>query len=60
MVPLEYPCQEKEVDLFTDASMDFWGAVATQIPKEDIGKVLTEQRHEPLALLTSKFFGSSA
>ena len=39
--------------------MDFWGVVAAQIPIEDIGKVLTKQRHEPLAFLSGKFVGSS-
>ncbi|KAH9088946.1 hypothetical protein LEN26_019336 [Aphanomyces euteiches] len=48
-----------EVCVFTDASDKFWGAVATQIPSEDLSLPLEDQRHEPLAFLSGTFTGAS-
>ena len=59
MVPMAHPKADRQVCLFTDASLDFWGAVATQVPMEDVGKPLHEQTHEPLAFLSGKFVGAA-
>ena len=58
MVPLKHPDPTKEVCWFTDASLDHWGAVVTQVPTADIGEPLDEQQHEPLAFLSGKFVGA--
>ena len=47
--------RNKEMCLFTDASEDHWGAILTQVPKEDLDKDFEEQRHEPLAFLSGSF-----
>ena len=60
MVPLAHPRADMEICVYTDASNDFWGAVATQIPKDDVGKPADEQRHEPLAFLSGTFKGASS
>ena len=60
MVPLAHPRADTKVCLFTDASLDHWGAVATQVPLDDIGKDLADQQHEPLAFLSGKFVGAAS
>ena len=55
---LAFPDPQKEFCLYTDASEHSWGAVLTQMPREDIGKKLEEQRHEPLFFLGSQFKAS--
>ena len=60
MVPLVHPDQEQDVCLFTDASLDYWGAVATQVPPEDKDKPVEERRHSPLAFLSGKFVSAAA
>ncbi|KAH9109965.1 hypothetical protein AeMF1_015085 [Aphanomyces euteiches] len=47
------------VCLYTDASEGYWGALATQVPHEDLAKPVGEQRHEPLAFLSGAFRGAS-
>ncbi|KAH9114827.1 hypothetical protein LEN26_013016 [Aphanomyces euteiches] len=59
VVPLSHPRSDMEVCVFTDASDKFWGAVATQIPSEDLSLPLEDQRHEPLAFLSGRFTGAS-
>jgi hypothetical protein len=49
---------KKRICVFTDASDLFWGAIVTQIPPEDLTLPLSEQRHEPLAFLSSAFKGA--
>ncbi|KAH9092351.1 hypothetical protein LEN26_018494 [Aphanomyces euteiches] len=58
VVTLAHPDPDKAVCLFTDASNDFWGAVVTQIPTDDEGVDLVNQRHEPLAFLSGSFKGA--
>ncbi|GMF60954.1 unnamed protein product [Phytophthora fragariaefolia] len=55
ITPLAHPRADWDVCLFTDASAEYWGAVATQIPPGDLEKPRGEQRHEPLAFLSGKF-----
>ncbi|KAH9135325.1 hypothetical protein AeRB84_019220, partial [Aphanomyces euteiches] len=59
VVPLSHPRSDMELCVFTDASDKFWGAVATQIPSEDLSLPLEDQRHEPLAFLSGTFTGAS-
>ncbi|KAH9109321.1 hypothetical protein AeMF1_015598 [Aphanomyces euteiches] len=59
MVPLAHPDPDKMVCLYTDASDGFWGAIATQVPLDDLELVASEQRHEPLAFLSGAFRGAS-
>ena len=57
-VTLAHPDPKAEVCVFTDASEEYWGAIVTQIPKEDLKKPLENQRHQVLALLSQRFKGS--
>ena len=50
-----FPDPEKHVCQFTDASMHYWSIMITQIPMEDIGLPISQQRHEPLAFKSGKF-----
>ena len=50
-----YPDPAKHICQFSDASMYYWCAMITQIPMEDIGLPLEEQRHEMLAFKSGKF-----
>jgi hypothetical protein len=45
--------------LHTDASQEFYGAVLTQMPVEDLESHTDEQRHEPLAFISGRFVRSS-
>ncbi|ETW05445.1 hypothetical protein H310_03210 [Aphanomyces invadans] len=49
-----------EVCVFMDASDQVWGAVATQIPPDDLSLPLEEQHHQPLAFLSGNFSSASA
>ncbi|KAE8999859.1 hypothetical protein PR001_g18944 [Phytophthora rubi] len=60
ITPLAHPRADWDVCLFTDASAEYWGAVATQIPPGDLEKPRGEQRHEPLAFLSGKFVGAAS
>jgi hypothetical protein len=60
MVPLSHALPENDVCLFTDASLDHWGAIVTQVQPEDSKKAIADQRHQPLAFLSEKFTGASA
>jgi len=51
-VPLARPTEDKMVCLYTDASSGHWGAVATQVPLEDLDL--------PLAFLSGAFRGASS
>jgi hypothetical protein len=55
---LSHPSYEKRVCLYTDASQEFWSAIATQVPPGDLDLPLDEQRHEPLAFLSGSFTGA--
>ena len=55
---MAHPDPEKMTCVFTDASEDFWGAIVTQIPKEDVAKPIDEQAHELLAFVSHCFKGS--
>ena len=57
-VCISYPSEDQQVLLFTDASDEYWAAVITQIPLEDVSKAVAEQRHEPLLFLSGRFSGS--
>jgi RNase H-like domain found in reverse transcriptase len=55
---LAHPSTGKRVCLYTDASQDFWSAIATQIPSADLDLPMGEQRHETLAFLSGSFTGA--
>ncbi|OWZ15124.1 hypothetical protein PHMEG_00011293 [Phytophthora megakarya] len=55
MVPLAHPDPNMTVCLYTDASLDFWGAVCTQIPEEELALPIGEQHHRPVAFLRGRF-----
>jgi RNase H-like domain found in reverse transcriptase len=55
---LAHPASDKRVCLYTDASQDFWSAIATQVPPSDLDLPLADQRHEPLAFLSGSFTGA--
>jgi hypothetical protein len=58
-VVLAHPSDEKRLCLYTDASDQFWSAVVTQVPPEDLDLPAADQRHEPLAFLSGRFTGAS-
>jgi hypothetical protein len=55
---LAHPSTGKRVCLYTDASQDFWSAIATQVPPSDLDLPSDGQRHEPLAFLSGSFTGA--
>jgi hypothetical protein len=55
---LAHPSTDKRVCLYTDASQDFWSAIATQVPPSDLDLPSDGQRHEPLAFLSGSFTGA--
>ncbi|POM57665.1 Hypothetical protein PHPALM_37794 [Phytophthora palmivora] len=60
MVPLAHPSPTAEVCLYTDASQDSWGAVATQLEPGEVQLPLEQQHHRPLAFLSGRFVGASS
>jgi hypothetical protein len=60
MVPLAHPSPNAEVCLYTDASQDSWGAVATQLKPGEAQLPLEQQNHRPLAFLSGRFVGASS
>ena len=44
-----------EMCLFTDASDLHWGAILTQVPKDQLKLAFNEQHHEPLEFLSESF-----
>lgn len=60
MVTLAHPKADWEVCLFADASQTHFGSVVTQIPPEDVGLPLDQQRHQPLAFMSGSFTGAMA
>lgn len=58
MVTLAYPDENKEMCLFTDASVEGWAAVLTQVEKTELDKPPQDMAHEPLAFLGSQFKGA--
>ncbi|GMF50274.1 unnamed protein product [Phytophthora fragariaefolia] len=60
ITPLAHPRADWDVCLFTDASAEYWGAVAIQIPPGDLERPRGEQRNEPLAFLSGKFVGAAS
>ena len=59
MVTLAHPDPDKAFCLFPDASHRSWGSFLTQIPRSQKGLPVTDQGHEPLALLSGAFKGAS-
>ncbi|GMF30423.1 unnamed protein product [Phytophthora fragariaefolia] len=47
MVPRAHPSPTAEVCLYTDASQDSWGAVATQLEPGEVQLPLEQQHHSP-------------
>ncbi|KAE9083679.1 hypothetical protein PF006_g26638 [Phytophthora fragariae] len=60
MVPLAHPSPTAAVCLYTDASQDSWGAVATQLEPGEVQLPLEQQHHHPLAFLSGRFVGTSS
>ena len=54
-VTLAHPNPEYAFCVFTDASLDFWSAVITQIPHDDLNLPFEDQNHEPLAFISGAF-----
>ena len=54
-VTLSHPDNAKETCVFTDASDTHWAAVVTQCDSKDLDKEIGNQRHNPLAFLSSEF-----
>jgi hypothetical protein len=54
-VTLNYPREGFVRCVFPDASQHAWSMVVTQIPEEDVGKPVKDQRHEPLAFYGKKW-----
>jgi hypothetical protein len=57
-VRLAYPRKDLVQCLYTDANEYNSSAVVTQVPIIDLGKPLSEQKHEPLGFCGHKFVGS--
>ena len=57
-VRLVYPQKDMVQCLYTDANEYNSSAVVTQIPVDDLGKPVSQQRHEPLGFCGHKFAGS--
>jgi RNase H-like domain found in reverse transcriptase/Reverse transcriptase (RNA-dependent DNA polymerase)/Integrase zinc binding domain/Integrase core domain len=55
---LAHPSRDKRVCLYTDASQEFWSAIATQVPYGDLDSPREDQQHEPLAFLSGSFTGA--
>ncbi len=54
-IKLSHRKSEMELCVFTDASDKFWAEVVTQFDPKELKKPHSEQRHEPLAFLSSSF-----
>ena len=59
-ITLSHPPEDAVVCLFTDASIDFHGGIATWIPSSSIDLPFAEQPHKPLAFLSGAFTGSQS
>ena len=59
MVPLAHPREDRVICVYTDASMDFWGAIVTQTDDVELSKPIHEQQHQPLAFLSGAFVGAA-
>lgn len=60
MVPLAHPSPTADVCLYTDASQDSWGAVATQLKPGEAQLPLEQHHHRQLAFLSGRFVGASS
>jgi len=58
IVKLSHRDTTKTLCIYTDASDEFWSAVATQCLPDELSKCEKEQRHEPLAFLGGAFRGA--
>ncbi|OWZ18122.1 hypothetical protein PHMEG_0007837 [Phytophthora megakarya] len=47
------------LSVFTDAVDSHWGAAITQVPADHMTRMLSEQHHEPLMILSGTFSGSA-
>ena len=54
-VKLSYPNPDKALCVFTDASNLHWSGIVTQVDPDQLSLPLEDQRHEPLAFLSSAF-----
>lgn len=54
-VNISHSDPEKETCVFTDASESHWAAVVTQVETTELQKPVKEQKHHPLAFLSSSF-----
>lgn len=59
-VTLTYPDQENHLCLYTDTLTEFWSAMITEVPDNDMEKPHTDQRHELLAFLSGKLSGDQS
>lgn len=59
-IRLAHPKDDRVVCVFTDASLDHWGAAVTQVPPEYVDLPLDQQHHEPLAFLSGPFEGAAS
>ena len=55
---LAHPNDEKERYILTDASDSHWAAVVSQCEPEELDKPFENQKHYPLAFLSSAFKNS--
>ena len=58
-VKLSHPKSDFELCLFTNVSDTHWSGIITQVPKDHRNKLIDEQDHEPLCILSRAFKGSS-
>jgi RNase H-like domain found in reverse transcriptase len=60
LIPLAHPDPTAELCLYTDASQDYWGAIATQLEPGEAQLPLEQQNHRPLTFLSGRFVGASS
>lgn len=54
-IRLTYPNDGNVICIYTDASNRYWSGVVTQCEKKELDKPTHEQKHEPMAFLSSEF-----
>ncbi|KAG2776403.1 hypothetical protein PC116_g4395 [Phytophthora cactorum] len=52
---LAHPNPDKRLSVYTDASDEHWGAAIAQISRDQASRLLSEQEHEPLTMLSGSF-----
>lgn len=58
-VQLAHPDPDKRLSVYTDASDEHWGAMITQISRDQAVRPLSEQDHQPLMMLGGSFSGAA-